>query len=198
MGHKAYQHHTFTAALMLLALAQFVVTGLLPLSSNAYFIAGAHGLLSLPMPMYALRVTGLLGRECDRVLHTTTEIAQRCDAVRGCRCSAAGSHACHDGCGEDVWPHHCGAPVSSQHFFIACNMCSACRLQLGSVAERYALHVRAVCPAAVYAGRAGPGAGGHAQVQRKHRQELRVVLRRGLRAHALVVLSVRAGAAAGA
>ena len=41
VGSKAYRNHVCTFAMVFVALAQFVVTGLLPLSSDLFFILGA-------------------------------------------------------------------------------------------------------------------------------------------------------------
>ncbi len=41
VGSKAYRNHACTLAMVAVALAQFVVTGLLPLSSDLFFILGA-------------------------------------------------------------------------------------------------------------------------------------------------------------
>ena len=54
VGRKAHQHHLLSTLLMLLALAQFVATGLLPLSHNAYFIAGAGPRLGAPAHLQGL------------------------------------------------------------------------------------------------------------------------------------------------
>ena len=40
VGRKAYQHHCSNALMITLAIAQFVVTGLLPLSADTFFIMG--------------------------------------------------------------------------------------------------------------------------------------------------------------
>ena len=42
MGAKMYEHHCAALFVMALALAQFVVAALVPLSSNAFFLAGAR------------------------------------------------------------------------------------------------------------------------------------------------------------
>ena len=42
VGAKAYEHHCAALVVMALALAQFVVAALVPLSSNVFFLAGEH------------------------------------------------------------------------------------------------------------------------------------------------------------
>ena len=42
VGHKSYKSHKTSLALMLLALALFVVAALLPLSANIFAVLGAR------------------------------------------------------------------------------------------------------------------------------------------------------------
>lgn len=49
VGRKAYRHHACTLIMIAVAIAQFMLTGLLPLSSNLFFILG--GLRSAAISM---------------------------------------------------------------------------------------------------------------------------------------------------
>ena len=59
VGAKMYEHHCAAFLVMALALAQFVVAALVPLSSNAFFLAGARARLI----RLACRAVGLLVAE---------------------------------------------------------------------------------------------------------------------------------------